>query len=90
MKLLNLLLVFYDAHVYKVAMGSNFNTAEAAQWLGIEKRTLEDWRSNEIGPPYVVYSPRCIRYSMEDLIKWRNERRHVPSVRAAMETHGTL
>jgi hypothetical protein len=60
-------------------MGVHLTTAEAANWLGIEKRTLEDWRSNEIGPPYVVYSPRCIRYSMEDLIKWRNERRHVHS-----------
>jgi hypothetical protein len=66
-------------------MGNHLNTAEAAEWLGLSERTLEDWRADEVGPVYVKISPRCIRYAMEDLIKWRDERRHVPSIQAAVE-----
>jgi Helix-turn-helix domain len=67
-------------------MESNLNTAEAAKWLGLSARTLQDWRQEEIGPNYIEISPRCIRYAMEDLIKWRDERRRIPSVRAIAES----
>jgi Helix-turn-helix domain len=58
---------------------------QAAEWLGMKEATLRDWRSRETGPPYIVISPRCVRYDMEDLIKWRNERRRVPSVQAFVD-----
>jgi predicted DNA-binding transcriptional regulator AlpA len=61
-------------------MGTHLNTAQAAEWLGLEESTLRDWRSDRKGPPYIKISARCIRYAMEDLVKWRNDRRHVPSV----------
>jgi hypothetical protein len=72
-------------------MGKNLTTIEAANWIGISEGTMRDWRSDEIGPPYIVVSPRCIRYAMEDLIKWRDERRYVPSVRETVEKiHASL
>lgn len=66
-------------------MGMHLTSIEAADWLGLKEVTLREWRSKEKGPPFVEISPRCIRYALEDLIQWRNDRRHVPSVRAAME-----
>jgi Helix-turn-helix domain len=61
------------------------NTAKAAALLGVSPRTLEGWRCEEIGPDYIEISPRRIRYAMEDLIKWRDERRRIPSVQGAVE-----
>lgn len=66
-------------------MEAHLNTAEAAKWLGLSERTLQGWRCEEIGPPYIEMSPRRILYAMEDLIKWRDERRRIPSVRSAVE-----
>lgn len=77
--------VIPTGEVYNTAMGSNLNTSEAAKWLGLKESTLRDWRCDDKGPVFIEISPRCIRYAMEDLIKWRNDRRHVPSVRAVME-----
>jgi hypothetical protein len=52
----------------------------------LSERTLQDWRCEEIGPPYIEMSSRRILYAMEDLIKWRDERRRIPSVRAVVES----
>ena len=72
-------------------MGIHLNTGQAADWLGVKESTLVDWRVDRKGPPWIEISPRCIRYAMEDLIKWRNERRHIPSMRAVLEdVHGSL
>ena len=66
-------------------METHLNTVQAAEWLGLKEITLRMWRSNEKGPPYIEISAGCIRYAMEDLIKWRNERRRIPSVQEAVE-----
>jgi hypothetical protein len=66
-------------------MENHLNTVQAAEWLGLEESTLRDWRCDQKGPPYIEISPRCIRYALEDLIQWRNDRRHVPSVQAVVE-----
>jgi hypothetical protein len=57
-------------------MGTHLNTEQAAEWLGMKANTLKEWRSDRKGPPYMEISPRCIRYALEDLIKWRDDRRH--------------
>ena len=59
-------------------METHLNTVEAANWLKLEESTLRDWRSDAKGPPYIEISSRCIRYALEDLVKWRNERRLIP------------
>lgn len=66
-------------------MGTHLTSIEAAEWLGLKEITLREWRSDQKGPPYIAISARCVRYALDDLIQWRNDRRHVPSVRAAME-----
>lgn len=66
-------------------MKAHLDTKEAAEWLGMKASTLRDWRTDEIGPPWVVISSRHVLYALEDLIQWRNDRRHVPSVRAVVE-----
>jgi hypothetical protein len=71
--------------VYKLSMEPLLNTDAAAELLGVLPTTLRDWRSLERGPPYIKVSPKCIRYAPEDLIKWRDERRHVPSVQGVVD-----
>lgn len=53
---------------------------EAARFLGLAPRTLESWRSRRIGPRFIAYSRRCIRYRIADLQDWVTER--------AVETSG--
>jgi predicted site-specific integrase-resolvase len=43
---------------------------QAAEVLSISPRTLEGWRRKGVGPPYVIYSSRCIRYSEKTLREW--------------------
>ena len=66
-------------------MSTHLNTQQAAEWLGVKPTLLRDWRAQQKGPSYIEVSRKCIRYALEDLIEWRNQRRHVPSVRAGME-----
>ena len=47
---------------------------EAAKYLGASPRTLDNWRCQGWGPPFVVLSARAIRYRMEDLEAWTQER----------------
>jgi helix-turn-helix protein len=43
---------------------------EAATILHVEPRTLESWRQHRVGPRYIRYSRRCVRYRVEDLRDW--------------------
>ncbi len=43
---------------------------EAAAILHVEPRTLESWRQHRVGPRYVRYSRRCVRYRVADLRTW--------------------
>ena len=47
---------------------------EAAPFLGVTRRALQQWRLNGKGPKYVKISQRCIRYRRIELIKWSEER----------------
>jgi hypothetical protein len=64
-------------------------TKEAARLLGVSARTMEAWREetmrarsqgalapdNFIGPPYLKYSRKLVRYSMDELLKWAARQR---------------
>ena len=50
------------------------NTRVAAQALGVQPRTLEDWRRRGGGPAYIRLSATCVRYSLDSLQAWLNER----------------
>ena len=43
---------------------------EAGKLLGFSIRTLQKWRIQGEGPPFVRISARAIRYRREDLDQW--------------------
>jgi hypothetical protein len=59
-------------------------TKEGARLIGVSARTMETWREDTmrarrngslgqdsfIGPPYVKYSKKLVRYNKDDLLKW--------------------
>ena len=47
-----------------------YTTAQAAEHLGLQPRTLEVRRWNGEGPPFVRLSARCVRYRLADLDEW--------------------
>lgn len=49
--------------------------SEAAEFLGAAKRTLESWRAQRKGPPFIAISRRCVRYRLADISAWLE--RHV-------------
>ena len=48
------------------------NTRETAALVGVSVRTLEDWRYRDEGqgPPFIVVSPRCVRYDLAEVEAW--------------------
>lgn len=45
---------------------------EAADFLKLSERTLQDWRSKKRGPPFVK-AGRAVRYRRRDLIAWSDQ-----------------
>ena len=43
---------------------------QAAEYLKLTPRALQDWRSRGVGPPYLRVSPKCIRYRAADIEGW--------------------
>jgi hypothetical protein len=43
---------------------------QAAALLHVEPRTMESWRQHRVGPRYIRYSRRCVRYRIEDIQDW--------------------
>ena len=67
-------------------ISKSLNTAEASEMLGVRPATLRGWKAQRIGPPFLQLSPRCVRYAEDDILRYANERRVVPSVRETRET----
>lgn len=58
-------------------MGRFRTEREAGEYLGKPPKTLANWRSARIGPPYYKVGG-SIRYDEADLDSWLNEHRVVP------------
>jgi len=54
------------------------STQAAADYLGLVKGTLENWRTAGLGPPYIRVGPRAIRYKLSDLDAWLEQGRVRP------------
>ena len=57
--------------------GSNsdyLSETQTAKYLNISKKSLQRWRFNRQGPPYVKLNMKTIRYRREDLDHWMKER----------------
>ena len=46
----------------------------AAAYLGLEPRTLQNWRQNGRGPEFVRISSRCVRYTRARLKSFADDR----------------
>jgi predicted site-specific integrase-resolvase len=53
--------VFANKHV---------NEHEAAEFLGVNVTTLRDWRFRRVGPVYVKYLNKAVRYPSDELTKF--------------------
>ena len=51
---------------------------KTAELLNISPRTLERWRLDDRGPPYIKLGSRVV-YSLEKLTAWLNKQQHTPS-----------
>ena len=47
--------------------------SEAADYLGISKKTLQRWRFDHKGPAYAKLNGKLIRYRLADLDEWMNQ-----------------
>jgi hypothetical protein len=66
------------------------NTRQAATILGRSAATLKRWRSEGIGPNFILIERR-VSYDVKSLREYLTRNTRVPSVRAAMEeSRGTL
>lgn len=54
-------------------MCENWNTEQAAEFLGIKGSTLEQWRWNGKSPRFIKIG-RCVRYRKADLEAFMDER----------------
>jgi predicted DNA-binding transcriptional regulator AlpA len=49
-------------------------TDQAAAIVGLSAATLEDWRWQKLGPPYIKISRSCVRYDEAALYAWLKTR----------------
>jgi excisionase family DNA binding protein len=47
--------------------------SDAAEYLGLSKKTLQRWRFNHKGPTYAKLNNKLIRYHHADLDEWVNQ-----------------
>jgi predicted DNA-binding transcriptional regulator AlpA len=43
---------------------------EAAEYLGIQAKTLQKWRLAKKGPKHIQISSKLVRYRVEDIEHW--------------------
>lgn len=58
------------------------NEHEAAEWLGLDVTTLRDWRFRRVGPAYLKYLNKSVRYPVAELTRFADGSR-VPTQTAA-------
>lgn len=54
------------------------STTQASKIIGVDKRTLDNWRSLSRGPAYIKISKRKIAYLLEDVESFIRARRIEP------------
>lgn len=55
-------------------MKKHLNTKEAADYLGLSPRTLQQWRYEKKPPEYKRISHKLVLYSVDDLENFINKR----------------
>ena len=52
------------------SLPSRMKTAAAAVRLGVKKRTLEQWRHDRYGPPFIKIGKKIVLYEVAELDKF--------------------
>jgi transposase len=47
-------------------------TKEASAFIGVSKKTLENWRHQGRGPAFLKISHKLVKYQIDDIIQWAN------------------
>ncbi len=58
------------------------NTQDAASFLSVTPRYLEQLRQHGNGPQFVKVSPRCVRYRIQDLIDFQEAHLRINTIEA--------
>lgn len=53
-------------------------TDEAAEYIGVSKGRLAQWRSDGVGPAYLKPSAKSVQYRVADIDEWRDATRIEP------------
>jgi|SRR6266478_7238788 len=56
-------------------MNELLDPKQAAKLVNVQPRTLEGWRRRGCGPPFLRLSVRSVRYRLEDIERWLDQRR---------------
>ena len=48
--------------------------SQTVKYLNLSKKSLQNWRFNRQGPPYVKLNMKTIRYQREGLDQWMKDR----------------
>lgn len=51
------------------------NEQQVAEYLGIEKSTLQQWRHYKKNIPYIQITPKVVRYKFQDVIDFEISRK---------------
>ena len=60
------------------SLSAFFSESEAADYLGISKKTLQRWRFDHKGPAYAKLNGKLIRYHQADLDEWMDQQTITP------------
>ena len=52
---------------------------EVAEILAVEQSTLAQWRYRRVGPPWIRYGHRFVRYRREEVDAWLAANTRMPS-----------
>lgn len=65
-----------NSEIVSVLTAELLTTQQVAGILGLTKWTLAYWRTQRQGPPFMLISRGCIRYSRTELESWLKARVH--------------
>lgn len=63
-----------ESHVSEGPDDELLSTTAVADWLGCSPQSLEIYRGQGQGPPFVVIAPRNIKYRREAVREWLRKR----------------
>ena len=55
------------------SLSAFLSESDAADYLGISKKTLQRWRFDHKGPAYAKLNNKLIRYRLTDLDEWMDQ-----------------